>query len=89
MPVSSVALSPILQTALTRAGERNNVDFSYLLQTAIRESRAAGFKAAQALAQSYTALVSGVLMGMSDALRSGGQEAAAPATPKAAGKARK
>lgn len=38
MPVSSVALSPSLQTALTRAGERNNVDFSYLLQTAIRES---------------------------------------------------
>jgi hypothetical protein len=55
----------------------------------IRESRAAGLKAAQTLAQSYTALVSGVLMGMSDALRSGGQEAAAPAAPKAAGKSRK
>lgn len=59
------------------------------MQTAIRESRAAGLKAAQTLAQSYTALVSGVLMGMSDALRSGGQEAAASAASKAAGKSRK
>lgn len=49
------------------------------MQTAIRDSRAAGLKAAQALAQSYTALVSGVLMGMSDALRQGGaDEAPAP-----------
>ena len=38
MPVSAIALSPSLQTALSRAGERNGVDFSYLLQTAIRES---------------------------------------------------
>ena len=35
-------------------------------------------KAAQALAQSYTALVSGVLIGMSDALRQGGAAAKAP-----------
>jgi hypothetical protein len=39
------------------------------MQNAMRDSRAAGLKAAQALAQSYTALVSGVLIGMSDALR--------------------
>lgn len=42
------------------------------MQTAIRESRAAGLKAVQVLADSYTALVSGVLIGMSDALRQGG-----------------
>jgi hypothetical protein len=49
------------------------------MQTAMRDSRAAGLKAAQTLAQSYAALVSGVLMGMSDALRQGG-EAEAPAS---------
>lgn len=45
------------------------------VQTAMRASRAAGLKAAQTLAESYTALVSGVLIGMSDALR----QAAVPA----------
>lgn len=47
------------------------------MQTAMRDSRAAGLKAAQALADSYGALVSGVLIGLSDALRQGA--AAAPA----------
>jgi hypothetical protein len=42
------------------------------MQTAMRDSRSAGLRAAQALAQSYTALVSGVLIGMSDALKQGG-----------------
>ena len=55
------------------------------MQTAVRETRAAGLKAAQTLAQSYAALVSGVLMGMSDALRQGGGETSAsggaPARP--------
>jgi hypothetical protein len=41
------------------------------MQTAMRDSRQAGLQAAQALAQSYSALVSGVLIGMSDALRQG------------------
>jgi len=45
------------------------------MHTAMRASRAAGLKAAQTLADSYTALVSGVLIGMSDALR----QAATPA----------
>jgi hypothetical protein len=49
------------------------------MQTALREGRATGLKAAQALAQSYTALVSGVLMGMSDAFSQGGTSTAAPA----------
>ena len=42
------------------------------MQTAMRSTRAASLKAAQALAESYTAMVSGVLLGMSDALQSGG-----------------
>lgn len=51
------------------------------MQTAMRDSRAAGLKAAQALAESYTALVSGVLIGMSEALQQGGV-AAKPTTRK-------
>ena len=42
------------------------------MQTAVRSTRAASMKAAQALAESYTAMVSGVLIGMSEALQSGG-----------------
>jgi len=51
--------------------------FADQMQTAMRSSRAAGMKAAQALAESYTALVSGVLIGMSDALQQGGAAGAA------------
>lgn len=51
------------------------------MHTAMRDSRAAGLKAAQTLAESYAALVSGVLIGMSDALTQGGS-----AKPKAAKK---
>jgi hypothetical protein len=47
------------------------------LQKAVRDSRAAGVRAAQTLAESYTALVSGVLIGMSDAIKQ-----AAPAAAK-------
>lgn len=39
MPVSPVSVSPSLRHALNRAGDRNGVDFSYLLATAMRESR--------------------------------------------------
>jgi hypothetical protein len=49
------------------------------MQTALRDSRAAGLRAAQTLAESYTALVSGVLLGLSDALR---QSSAAKASGK-------
>jgi hypothetical protein len=45
------------------------------MQSAMRATRAASLKAAQTLAESYTALVSGVLIGMSDAMR----QAAVPA----------
>ncbi len=41
------------------------------MQDAMRSTRAASMRAAQALAESYTAVVSGVLMGMSEALQSG------------------
>jgi len=44
------------------------------MQSAVRDSRAAGMRAAQAMAESYTAMVSGVLLGMSEAM-----QAAAPA----------
>jgi hypothetical protein len=48
------------------------------MHTAMRDSRAASLRAAQTLAESYTALVSGVLIGMSDALQqSGGSKAKA------------
>ena len=40
------------------------------MQAAVRSSRAAGFRAAQVMAESYTAMVSGVLLGMSEALQS-------------------
>jgi len=52
------------------------------MQTAVRDTRAASLRAAQALAQSYTALVSGVLIGMSDALQQGSTPAAKTARKK-------
>lgn len=48
------------------------------MQQAMRSTRAASLRAAQALAESYTAMVSGVLIGMSDALQ--GQAPAKKAT---------
>ena len=50
-------------------------------QTALRDGRAASAKTAQAMMDSYAALVSGVLIGMSEGLQSGGA-AAASAKPK-------
>ncbi len=50
------------------------------MQAAVRGSRAASLRAASALAESYTAMVSGVLIGMADAMR------APPATAKKAAK---
>ena len=41
------------------------------MHSAMRETRATSLRAAQTLAESYTALVSGVLFGMADALRQG------------------
>ena len=55
-------------------------------QTALRDGRAAGAKTAQAMLDGYAALVSGVLIGMSEGLQSGaagGESAAAAAKSKA------
>ena len=49
------------------------------MQGALRSSRAASLRTAQALAEGYTALVSGVLLGMSQALQSQGTPPAAKA----------
>lgn len=55
-------------------------------QTALREGRASGMRAAQAMLDSYSALVSGVLIGMSEGLQkgAGAAPAAAPAPAKTA-----
>ncbi len=57
------------------------------MQGAARESRRAGLRAAQALAESYAAMVSGVLVGMSDALGSQASRADAPAAKAASPRA--
>ncbi len=44
-------------------------DMAEQMQTAMRSTRAASMRAAQALAESYTAMVSGVLIGMQEALQ--------------------
>ena len=59
--------------------------FAAQMQEGLRGSRAAGMRAAQALAESYAAMASGVLVGMMSALEQRG--AAAPA-PKPAAKKR-
>ena len=75
-PLAS-AWGPILekmQAGGTLSGAQANITAEHLaaqMQTAVRSSRAASMKAAQALAESYTAMVSGVLIGMSEALQSG------------------
>ena len=46
------------------------------MQGALKTTRATSMRAAQALAESYTAMVSGVLLGMSEALQSGSRPAA-------------
>jgi hypothetical protein len=50
------------------------------MQSAVRSTRATSLRAAKVLAESYTAMVSGVLMGMADAM----QTAAKPKAPSAA-----
>jgi len=54
------------------------------MHAAARQARAASLKAAQTMMDSYTALVSGVLIGLSDALKQG----SAPVPAKKAGKAK-
>lgn len=69
-----------LQAGGTLSGQKASTtaeQFVNQMQTAIRDSRAAGMKAAQTLAESYAALVSGVLIGMSDAMTQAGGGTAA------------
>ena len=69
------------QTGLKASGATQQLEAQMVqMQTAMRETRATGLRAAQTLADSYTALVSGVLIGLSDALRQG--TAAAKTPPK-------
>ena len=51
-------------------------------QTAMRQGRAMGVRTAQALMDSYSALVSGVLIGMSEGLQKAGSPATAKAAPR-------
>jgi hypothetical protein len=53
-------------------------------QSSLRSSRASGMRAAQVMLDSYAALVSGVLIGMSEGLQSGGAAAPAESGPAAA-----
>jgi len=46
-------------------------------QTMLRDGRASGLRAAQAMLDSYAALASGVLIGMSEGLQAGGKRSAA------------
>ena len=51
-------------------------------QTAMRDGRAMSLRAGKALMDSYAALVSGVLIGMSEGLQRGGKDAGAPSSRK-------
>ena len=53
-------------------------DMADQMQAAVRSTRAAGMRAAQVMAESYTAMVSGVLLGMSEALQSTAPDKKAP-----------
>jgi hypothetical protein len=55
-------------------------DFADQMQTAMRSTRSASVRAASALAESYAAMVSGVLVGLSEALTTGAAEAPAKKT---------
>jgi hypothetical protein len=54
------------------------------VQTAMRESRSASLRAMQVMAESYAAMVSGVLLGMSDAMQPEKKAASKAETPAAA-----
>lgn len=61
----------------TATGNQASTTVTQLMEqtrTALRDSRAAGVKAAQALAQSYSALVSGVLIGITEGMQQGAAE---------------
>ena len=63
--------SGTLSGAQASAASEQITNMAEQMQGAMRSTRAASLRAAQALAESYTAMVSGVLLGMSEALQSG------------------
>ncbi|MBL8330577.1 MAG: hypothetical protein JNJ71_17195 [Rubrivivax sp.] len=72
-----------MQAGGTQSGTTASAATEQLLtqmQSGMRESRAASIRAAQALAEGYSAMVSGVLLGMSEALKQGAASAPAAAT---------
>ncbi len=61
-----------MQTQGTQSGAQATAtaqDMAEQMQAAVRSTRAAGLRAAQVMAESYSAMVSGVLLGMSEALQ--------------------
>ncbi|MGZ5252415.1 MAG: DUF6781 family protein [Caldimonas sp.] len=69
----------------TNTGAQAGATITHLLDSAkknLRDGRELGMRASQAMLDSYSTLVSGVLIGMSDALQQGGVAAAPGATRK-------
>jgi len=63
-----------MQAGGTLSGAQADITTEHLaeqMQGAMRSTRAASIRAAQAMAESYTAMVSGVLIGMSEAMQGG------------------
>lgn len=68
---------------LSGAGATNTAEqLVQQMQTTMRSTRSASMRAAQAMAESYAAMVSGVLIGMSEALQQGPAPTAAPTKKK-------
>jgi hypothetical protein len=63
---------------------RTVTDLLSQAQTFLRDGRATGMRAAQAMMDSYAAMVSGVLIGMSEGLQSGAAKARSPSSAAAA-----
>ncbi len=92
-PWDQVLKTMKLEGTVTGAGAAQTVEqLMAQAQTALRQGRATSLRASQALMDSYSAMVSGVLIGMSDALSGTAAPAkapsAAPAPAAAAAKAR-
>jgi hypothetical protein len=71
------------QGAGTTTGAQASATLMHLLDSAkknLRDGRELGMRAPQAMLDSYSTLVSGVLIGMSDALQQGGLPAAPAAS---------
>ena len=84
-PWEQVLKSMKLEGTATGAGATQTVEqLMAQAQSALRQGRATSLRATQALMDSYSAMVSGVLIGMSDALSNSTAAAKTSAAPKAA-----